>query len=126
MLALLTNFTASPVKITASPDYQAFYYSHVVLVAALLVTTILHFEYLAYWSYAALGLWGAERFTRLVLLAKVNVIRPSAGPIKGGHFELLGVEKQDGYIDAESWSLGRQSAAASYPPSSINDNSNLR
>lgn len=98
--------------------YELFYYSHVVLVIGLLGATALHFEDLAIWSYAALGLWGAERLVRLVVFTRINTIGRAKQAndqekIGSSGFEVIGVEKSDGYINSGQWNDWRRALA--YP-----------
>lgn len=117
---LLTVMVLSSFNPIRKRFYEVFYYSHVVLTIAFLVTTILHFEDLAYWSYAAAGLWAVERFVRLVVLTRINIIRSRHVDGKGGQkeqhfesgFEVIRVEKSDGYVDSETWNGIKLTGAA--------------
>lgn len=52
--------------------YELFYWSHVVLVMGFLAGCLIHSKPLMGWPISALGLWGAERLTRLIIFAYVN------------------------------------------------------
>lgn len=102
----MVAFSFNPIR---KRYYEIFYYSHVVLIIGFLVTTALHFQYLAWWSYAALIMWAAERFVRLVVLTRVNRIgsgrENNTAQLKNGSsgFKVLKVEKTDGFVDPETW-----------------------
>ena len=129
----MVAFSFNPIR---KRYYEVFYYSHVVLVFGFLVATALHFQYLAYWSYGAAALWAAERLVRLVVLMRVNRVGSShrksevekRGKI-GGAFQVLKLEKSDGYVDPVTWnertsvngSMSRASDNTLVPPRNYYD-----
>lgn len=102
MLSLIVLLSFKPIR---NRFYEAFYYSHIVLVILLCVTCMLHAKPLQGWAIAALALWGAERLTRFISFVRVNGI----GGIRSGEisrngganesFQLLGTEKVDNQSD---------------------------
>ncbi|GAA6058177.1 hypothetical protein JCM3770_004081 [Rhodotorula araucariae] len=69
---LLTLLTALSFKPLRKRFYEAFYWSHIVLVIGVLVTAIVHHKPLMYWPIAALAWWGAERVFRFGALLYLN------------------------------------------------------
>lgn len=68
-----------------------------------------------WWSIVALVLWGAERFTRLIVFAYINTGGASASGSKS--FAILGAEKVERYsADAKAWDSDRRPTAGTYPP----------
>ncbi|KAF8495630.1 hypothetical protein JB92DRAFT_2606857, partial [Gautieria morchelliformis] len=70
----LTTLTALSLRPIRTDFYEAFYILHVLLVPLTLVFSALHFPPVGWWCWAALAVWGAERFWRLVRFLRINDI----------------------------------------------------
>ncbi|KAL8278190.1 hypothetical protein RQP46_009363 [Phenoliferia psychrophenolica] len=113
LLCLIVLFSFNPIR---TRFYEVFYWSHVSLVLLFLVSCIIHGHALMWWAIAALALWGAERFTRLIILTYINFIGNSSASnaqSRGQTFAMLGAEKVEPYSDAKG---PLQPAAGTYPP----------
>lgn len=69
VLTLLVILSFKPVR---TKYYEAFYWSHIVLVIVLCGSCIIHSKPLAVFIFAALGLWAADKLTRFITLMWVN------------------------------------------------------
>lgn len=87
-LTLLVLLSVGPIR---AKYYEFFYISHIICAIGFMVAAAAHHPPLAGWMIAALAWWGAERFTRLIIVAYVNgigfagrkpqvVLRPALGP----------------------------------------------
>ncbi|GJN90577.1 hypothetical protein Rhopal_003589-T1 [Rhodotorula paludigena] len=100
---LLTALTALSLKPIRKRYYELFYWSHVLLVLAVLGTAIVHHKPLMWWPIVALILWGAERAFRFASLLYLNGVfegiwfRPSrsrGSRSSGGSF---GIVREKGF-----------------------------
>ena len=89
--------------------YEFFYWSHVVLVIGFLVSCILHYKPLLWWCAGSLLVWGADRFTRTVILVHINGVGRKNERVDESGFMLEKIEKVDGYISPRE-------SSAFYPP----------
>ncbi|KAI5480795.1 ferric reductase transmembrane component 2 precursor [Pseudohyphozyma bogoriensis] len=121
VLTLLVILSFSPFR---NRHYELFYWSHVVLVILFLVGCLIHTNPLSFWPIMALGIWGAERATRLILFFYVNGFAASFGSKKEKRasvqsFSVLGSEKVDNHSEGKGWTpAGTHSPGPhAYPPS---------
>ncbi|BGP48271.1 hypothetical protein JCM10450v2_004143 [Rhodotorula kratochvilovae] len=119
---LLTFLTALSFKPIRKRYYEAFYWSHIVLVIGVLATAIVHHKPLMYWPIAALAWWGAERAFRFAALLYLNGVlegiwfrppRTRAARSSGGSY---GVEKSGDYALEQPFAIPAGGESAQYPP----------
>ncbi|MBE7182199.1 MAG: NADPH oxidase family protein [Terriglobus roseus] len=68
-LTLMVALSFNPLR---KRYYEAFYYSHCMLVVVFLIGCIVHYEPLWGWATLAIALWGAERGSRLLVWLWIN------------------------------------------------------